>query len=161
MPGTVAISQPDQHGAITVTTDAYAIRVQPRHHYERMHPAVYVADTVSEAAEPELGRLAEQEANLGELRWCPSVREGGSHPEVDALYVALNERIAATKTAIAKQALTLLGDVVAGDLAHGAENAYFSRKAGCDMCPCSPGVVVPTVLRIGKDMVDIWIEPVA
>lgn len=152
----ITISEPDQHGRITVTTGTYNIKVLPRTSYERLPTAVYVSDSIAETHDPELAALAAQEAALGSLRYAPR----GAHSDVDDLYDRLNARIVEVKTTIAKEALALLGDVVTGNLAYGIETAFFSRKAGCDVCPCSPGVVVGSMLRIGDDVVDIWVEPV-
>jgi hypothetical protein len=153
------ISQPDQYGRITVTTDLYAIRIAPRRTYEALPCAVFVADEVAASADPRLVRLAAQEAALGELRNCPSVREGGSHPEVDALYVALNERVTATKTAVARDALRELAGIVQGDVELAASGALFSHYAGCTICPCSPGVVMGTGLMLDNCAVFVWVEP--
>jgi hypothetical protein len=142
-------------GTITVQADDYTVTIRPRRSYERLNTGVFVADAVAEAADSELARLSAEEANLGDLRWCPSVREGGSHPEVDALYVALNDRIMATKTEIAREVVTLLDGVVDGEP---SDSLRFSRRAGCETCDCSPGVTVPGSLRIGGDVVDIWVE---
>ena len=142
-------------GVVTVQTEGYTVTIRPRTSYERLNTGIFVADDVAEAYDAELARLTLEEANLGKLRHCDSVSEGGNHPEVDALYVALNERIMSVKTEIAREVLGLLDGAVDGEPS-GA--LYFSRKAGCDVCPCSPGVVVPGSLRIKGDVVDIWVN---
>lgn len=142
-------------GIITVTSGGYTVTIRPRVTFECLNTAIFVADEIAEARDADLTRLTAEEANLGELRFCPSVREGGSHPEVDALYVALNERIMAVKTEVAREVLALLNGVVDNEPS-GA--LYFSRNAGCDTCTCSPGVTVPGSLRINGDVVDIWVK---
>ena len=124
------------------------------------HPAddmadsvVYVSDETAEAESPELAALAAEEAALGDLRNCPSVREGGSHPEVDDLYRRLNEKIAEVKTGIARRVLTRLG----ARPAQLAEKAYFSRNAGYGEGVRDPGVVVPG-LRLGGRRTEIVVR---
>jgi hypothetical protein len=152
----ITISQPDQDGKIVATTPAYSINIRPRTYWEPMPTGVYVADSIAATADPELARLVADEAALGKRRFS----ERGVHLDVDDLYDRLNERIAKTKLRIAREALALLGGVVNGDLSEEALNrAYFSRNAGCELCPCSPGVLVPGSLEIGGKIVDIWIEP--
>lgn len=37
-------------------------------------------------------------------------------------------------------------------------SAKFSRKAGCSMCPCSPGHIVSTMLRVNGSPVDLYFD---
>ncbi|MGA3524126.1 hypothetical protein [Melissospora conviva] len=153
---TVTASKTDQHGTVTCTTDTYTIRIQPRFYYEPMPTAAYVDDNLAASTDPELARLAADEAALGGRRYA----QRGEHPEVDALYARLNERIASVKLRLAREIVPLLAGVVDGDLSVGAiDTLYFSKHAGCDMCLCSPGVVVPGSLTLGGARADIWITP--
>jgi len=87
------------------------------------------------------------------------VREGGNHPEVDALYEKLNGHIMATKTAIAREALATIAGQLTGDTEAAARDAHFSRNAGCRMCPCSPGVVIGAPVQLDGQPIDVWVEP--
>lgn len=153
----MTISRPDQHGRITVRTDTYDVVIAPRTTWQEEMPHVMVADSVAHDADPDLAAFAAKEANLGDLRWA----ERGADTTVDALYDRLNERIAATKTAVAREALNAIAGLVDGDVTAAGERAMFSVHAGCRMCPCSPGVVVGSRLYIDGLPFDVWVEPTA
>lgn len=120
-------------------------------------PSVFISDALARAADPELDRLMIAEENLGDLRWCKRVEFGGSHPEVDRLYDEMNDRLMATKTDLARDAVLGLGSEVAVDLAEVAKSSYFSRNAGCEACPCTPGVVAPGLRRDGR-AISVFVE---
>lgn len=133
----------------------YKIRVIARRGYERNPaPRVYVADAVGDARSDTLVDLKRQEKALGERRFA----ERGQHDDVDALYDRLNAEIMRVKLEIAKEALGELGHVITGDVIEGMERAFFSRHAGCDMCPCSPGVVAGVKLEWQGAEFDVWVE---
>ncbi len=156
------ISEPDKNGHVTVATDQHRIVVMPRRDHEYRACALHVDVAMARSRDAELDRLASEEADLPDgQRWCTRVENGGSHPEVDALYDAMNNRLMAVHVEIAQEALQHLGDVVTGDLDTAVSDAYFSRNAGCADCPCTPGVVLPGDLHLNGRMVDIEVLPVS
>lgn len=152
------VTGPDQYGRFTLTTDRYKVLVAPRHTFEMMRSWMVVDNAVAVFSDPELARLAAEEANLGELRYCKSVREGGSHPEVDDLYLRLHERYAAACLTITHEVLPLLTGIVDGAPIAAMAGAHFSRNAGCRDCKCSPGVVLGESLRFGELVVDVHVQ---
>ena len=140
----------------SVITSSYKITIIPRRGHQPEQSGIFVPDDVAEAADPELAKLAAEEAALGELRWCPSVREGGSHPEVDALYTHLNGKIMLVKTQIARQVIPVLAEN--GVVFTVDAETQFDRNAGCLDCPCSPGVAVSGGMRFNGQKVDVWVE---
>jgi hypothetical protein len=149
---------PDETGLYTVTTDRFAVRIRPRREPEGILTAMFVDGGLAEREDTTYADLCRRESELGELRNCVDVAHGGDHPEVDALYVEMNARYMLTCLAIARAVLPLLADLVEGDLNDAVENARFNLSAGCDMCPCSPGVSLPGPLTIGGAVVDIWVD---
>jgi len=140
---------------IEIPTAAYTIRVRARHGYERNPaPRVYVADAIAEARSADLAEHQRQERALGERRFA----ERGKDAEVDDLYDQLNDEIMRAKTLVAREVLASLHLTVDGDLNAAIDRAFFSRNAGCDMCPCSPGVVAGTKLTWLGGAFDVWVE---
>lgn len=139
-------------------TSGYTMRLITRVGYEtNPAPRIYVLDAVAEARSADLAELQRQEQALGDKRFA----ERGEHPDVDDLYDRLNAEIMRVKTDIAKEALGELGHVITGDVNAGVERAFFSRNAGCDMCPCSPGVIAGVRLEWQGGAFDVWVEPAA
>jgi hypothetical protein len=133
----------------------YTIRIRTRHGYENNPaPRVYVADEVAQSRSTDLVEYQRQEAELGDRRWA----ERGIYADVDALYDVLNQAIMNVKTEIAREVLGTLPATVEGNLVAAIDRAFFSRKAGCDMCPCSPGVIAGVKLTIDGGEFDMWVE---
>lgn len=108
---------------------------------------VYVSDEVSDAlGGDKLAELQKAVESLGDRRGA----KRGLFPEVDRLYDTLNREIGKAKRTVVKNvAEQVLGlkDV----------SANFSRHAGCS-CPCSPGVILGTVLRHRGAPADVWVS---
>lgn len=145
---------------IPIPLGGYTIKVCARDGYERNPaPRVYVADAVAETRSAALVELELQEQALGKRRFA----QRGQHTDVDALYDRLNAEIMRVKLEIAHGVLCWLKDYVSGDFNAADDRAFFSRNAGCDMCPCSPGVVAGAKLTWddwnGAEF-DVWVEAV-
>ena len=133
----------------------YTIHIRASHDHDRNPaPRVYVADAVAEARSADLVEYQQQESELGKRRFA----ERSHHPDVDALYDRLNAEIMRVKTLIAREVLASLHLTVDGDLHAAIDRSFFSRYAGCDMCPCSPGVVAGTKLTWQGGEFDVWVE---
>jgi hypothetical protein len=142
---------------IEISADEYTIRIRQRDlHEHNPAPRVYVADRVAEARSTDLADLERQESDLGERRFA----ERGQFADVDDLYDRLNDETMRVKTLIAREVLASLHLMVDGDLDTAIGRAFFSRKAGGDMCPCSPGVVAGVKLTWHGDEFDVWVEAV-
>lgn len=140
---------------LEIPTAAYTIRLRSRDYYEQSPaPRIYVADDVAAAASADLAEYTRQERELGSRRWA----KRGQYAEVDALYDLLNQTVMDVKTGIARDVLALLPPSVEGNLVEAVTRASFSREAGCDICPCSPGVVAGTKLLWRGGEFDVWVE---
>lgn len=143
---------------VTINVIDYNIRVIRRTSYERNPaPRIYVADAVAETRSADLVDLERQEQALGDKRFA----ERGTDTDVDALYDRLNAEVMRVKLDIAHGVLNWIKDYVSGDFNTADDRAFFSRNAGCDMCPCSPGVVAGAKLTWddwdGAEF-DVWVE---
>ncbi len=122
----------------TIDLPSYRLKVTERADFSlRPAPRVYVANDIASGRSDLLADLERQERELGDNRFADreAVRE------VDELYDRLNAEIMRVKTEIATEALRQVTDYVSGDMDRAADRAFFSRNAGCDDCPCTPGVV--------------------
>lgn len=137
----------------TITTAGYAITLIP--HSDPGPSVVYIEDAIAEAIDPELHELTVRESELGDRRWS----ERGVRADVDSLYDQLNARIMAVKTGITREVviprLARQRGVVVPAASH--EGIHFDRNAGCELCPCSPGVIVPQ-LRMGGRKVQVSVK---
>lgn len=148
---------PDEHGRITVTTTHFTMKLAGDSDTRR--PAVFVADEVSDACSALLRELLTKEANLGTMRGA----HRGTDVQVDELYDQINVEIMRVKMVIARQALAVVGQLVTvglvrGDLAAAIADARFDRFAGCNFCPCSPGVVPGAALYYRDAPLWIWVS---
>ncbi|WP_045740787.1 hypothetical protein [Actinoplanes rectilineatus] len=122
---------------LTVTTPHYRITIHPsRGAMPGPAPRVFVDQDVAEGRDPELADLGARERALGNNR---NLRRG-LLPAIDDLYDQYNAAIGRVKTAIAQETLVFLASDVTGDVDAAVEGAVFDRNAGCQACPCTPGV---------------------
>jgi hypothetical protein len=141
--------------ALTITDFDYTLTIRARTSYEaNPAPRVYVSDAVADTRSETLVDLERQERALGEMRFA----ERGTHVFVDDLYDRLNAEIMRVKTEIAREVLAELGGITDGDIDTAVDRAWFSHNAGCDMCPCSPGVVAGARLTWNGGEFDVWAE---
>ena len=152
---TTTISPLDETGRITVTTPRHRITIAPRYDREPRSSAIYIENPVALAADEELRQLHDEEASLGDRRWA----RRGKCPDVDALYDRLNARWLRVWEQIAREILPDLAGAVDGDPAALTDSVRGNPKAGCDACPCSPGVSVPG-LTCGGFRVNVWVNPI-
>lgn len=117
---------------------------------------IYIETELARASDARLDKLCRAEEKLGRLRNCPSVANGGSHPEVDELYREMHARHAEVQNMLAREVIASLVGQIDGDLRHLAQIAKDARydRYACDdgHCPCSPGVVVPGLRRDGRSV---------
>jgi hypothetical protein len=145
-------------GTIITRTDTYTVRLLERRDYDsNPAPRIYVDDTTAANRSALLADLQQQEKALGGRRFA----ERGTHPAVDDLYDRLNDEIMRVKLEIAREVLVFLANAVSGDVDAAVERAFFSRNAGCDLCPCSPGVIAGVKLLWQASEFDVWVEPTA
>lgn len=148
----------DIGSAIVFTVDDVRVRVVPRVYVAddaytyRRNTRVYVSDELAER-DLTLAALANAERNLGDRRFSGR----GEDANVDALYDALNKRIADVKRNVVTSVIDRIKNQLYGTQHTPDVKARFSRKGGCS-CGCSPAVVLNHVLTSYYRPTDIWLD---
>lgn len=81
----------------------------------------------------------------------------GTNPDEDKLFRKLNREVVKNKRAVAADAIEAVYEL--GEMIDSSKLS-FSNKAGCSMCPCSPGFIVDRIVRdieTGRVVTDIWV----
>lgn len=146
MPTTTATDRPvagrpDKYGSVKVVLPEHDIEVIVERKYDTEDPPgrVYIETELVEQRVPRVAELSRQEEQLGADRFTAT-------PKANKLYKELNGLIEAewlALTAVALRALHAAGVIVFNSpsgLEDAIGSARYNPKAGCTMCPCSPGV---------------------